>query len=390
MAGCATGALAADPLKLGVLTDMSSLNTDPTGAGSVLAVQMAVEDFGGKVAGRAIEVVSADHLNKADTASGIARQWFDQGGVDGVFDAAGSAVALAVNELARSANKVLNASSAVTTELSGKSCSPNTVQFMQDNYAIAAGVAAPMVRNFGKRWFFMTVDYTFGTDQQAMAARVIEANGGSVVGTVRTPLNTPDFSSFMLQAQSASADILGLVEISDDVTRSLKSAREFNIPAKMKIATFNMNVFVVNAIGLEATQGSYAAAAFYWDLNDGTRAFSERFKKRHPRGLYPGEYHAGDYAAALHYLKAVDALGGQSADGRAVVAKMKETPTDDPLFGKGSVRADGRGLHPLYLFEVKQPSESKHAWDYFTLKDKLPAEEAALPLKESVCPLVTK
>jgi branched-chain amino acid transport system substrate-binding protein len=348
---------------------------------------MAVEDFGGKLGESPIEIVSADHQNKADIGSNIARQWFDVDKVDVIADVPNSGVALAVNEIAREKNKVFLISGAASSALTGDKCSPNTVHWTYDTWALANGTGKAIVQTGGDSWFFITADYAFGHALEKDTAAVVEANGGKVVGAVRHPLNTADFSSFLLQAQSSGAKVIGLANAGADTTNSIKQAAEFGIVAGgQSLAGLLIFLTDVHALGLETAQGLIFTESFYWDTNDATRAFAKKFAERN-RGIHPTMIHAGVYAAVTHYLKAVSALGSDG-DGKAAIAKMKELPTDDPLFGKGTIRADGRKVHDMYLFEVKKPAESKAAWDYYKLRATIPAAEAFRPIEQGNCPLV--
>jgi branched-chain amino acid transport system substrate-binding protein len=374
-------------IKIGVLSDMSSLYTDLSGQGSVVAAQMAVEDFGAKLGETAIEIVSADHQNKADIGSNVARQWLDVDKVDVIVDVPNSGVALAVNEIAREKNKVFLISGAASSALTGDKCSPNTVHWTYDTWALANGTGKAIVKTGGDSWFFITADYAFGHALEKDTTAVVEATGGKVAGAVRHPLNNADFSSFLLQAQSSGAKVIGLANAGADTTNAIKQAAEFGIVAGgQSLAGLLIFLTDVHALGLETAQGLIFTEAFYWDMNDVTRAFAKKFAERN-RGIHPTMIHAGVYAAVTHYLKALSALGAD-ADGKAIVDKMKELPTDDPLFGKGTVRADGRKIHDMYLFEVKKPAESKAPWDYYKLRATIPAAEAFRPLDQGNCPLV--
>jgi branched-chain amino acid transport system substrate-binding protein len=378
-------------VKIGVLTDLSSVYSDPTGPGSVLAAQMAVEDSGLNAKGWKVEVVSADHLNKPDVGAGIARKWFDEENVDVIADVPNSGVALAVAPIIRDKNKIFLNSGAGTVALTNKACTPNTVHWAYDTYMLAHGSGAAMLKQGGDTWFFVTADYVFGKTLQADATAVVEAGGGKVLGSVNAPLNTPDFSSFILQAQNSKAKVIGLANAGGDTDNAIKQAHEFGIVASgQKIAPLLFSVEEANALGLEVAQGLQVTEPFYWDLNEGTRAFSKRFQARSRNHIMPSQIHAGVYAAVAHYLKVLEASGGNSHDGAAIVAKMKATPTEDALFGKGEIRIDGRHIHPAYLFEVKTPTESKYPWDYYKLVATIPAEEAFKPLSQSECPLVKK
>ncbi len=375
-------------IKIGVLTDMSSLYADLSGQGSVIAARMAVEDFGAAKKGMKVEIISADHQNKADVGSGIARQWLDSDKVDVIVDTPNSAVALAVNQIVKEKGKAFLVSGAASSDLTGKACSPNTIHWTYDTWALANGTGSAIVKTGGDSWFFITADYAFGHALERDTEAVVLKNGGKVLGKVRHPLNTADFSSFLLQAQSSKAKIVGLANAGGDTTNAIKQAAEFGI-VKGGQSLAGLLVFLtdVHALGLPTAQGLIFTEAFYWDTNDKTRSFAKRFAEL-DRGIHPTMIHAGVYAATLHYLKAVEALKGD--DGTKVIAKMKDTPTDDPLFGKGTIRADGRKLHPMYLFEVKKPAESKAPWDYYKLRATIPAEQAFRPIDQGDCPLVKK
>src|SRR5499427_3534402 len=380
-------AQAQEPIRIGVLNDQSSVYADFQGKGSVLAAQMAVEDYGGTAARRKVEVVSADHQNKPDVGSVLARKWFDQDGVDAILDVPNSAVALAVSEIARQKNRVLIGSGAGTSELTGSKCSPNTVHWTYDTWAYGHSLARAVAQRGGKSWFFITADYAFGHDLERQATDQLVKEGGKVVGGVRTPLGTPDFSSFLLQAQASGAQVVALAVAGGDTTNSLKQAAEFGLPAKQSMVSLIFTLNNVPALGLKASQGVLTVNPFYWDMNEDTRAFSRRFQARAHNKAMPNDMQAGVYSAVLHFLKAVDKVGG-AADGKAVVAAMKAMPTDDPLFGKGSIRQDGRKLHPMYLFQVKSPTESRNDWDFYKLVTTIPADQAFRPMSEGNCPLV--
>ena len=378
-------------VKIGNLNDMSGLYADVGGPGSTLAAQMAVEDSGMAAKGWKIEVVGGDHQNKPDVGTGIARQWFDVDNVDAILDTPNSGVALALNAVIKDKNKVFLNSGAASSDLTGKACTPNTVHWTYDTYALANTTGKAIVKGGGDSWFFITADYAFGLALERDTEAVVTANAGKVLGKVRAPLNTPDFSSFLLQAQTSKAKIIGLANAGGDTTNSIKQAAEFGIGAGgQSLAALLLFISDVHALGLPVAQGLQFTTSFYWDANDGTRAFADRFSKRTKNGAKPTMVQAGSYAAVLHYLKALDAIGSNPHDGAKVVAKMKEMPTDDPLFGKGTIREDGRKIHPVYLYEVKKPAESKGPWDYYKLKATVPAEEAFRPLAQSECPLVKK
>jgi branched-chain amino acid transport system substrate-binding protein len=387
VAGPARADFTGGKVRIGVLNDQSSLYADITGQGSVVAARMAVEDFGGKVKGAPIEVVFADHQNKPDVGSNIARQWYDTEGVDVIVDVPTSSVALAINEVTREKNKVFLVSGAATSDLTGAKCSPNTVHWTYDTWALANGTGSAIVQTGGDSWFFLTADYAFGHALERDTAAVVTKNGGKVLGSVRHPLNNPDFSSYLLQAQASKAKIIGLANAGGDTINSIKQAAEFGIVAGgQNLAGLLVFITDVHGLGLPIAQGLILTESFYWDLNENTRAFAKRFGER-MNGRVPTMVQAGVYASILHYLKALEALGSDG-DGKAVVDKMKAIPTDDPLFGKGEIRKDGRKLHPMYLFEVKKPAESKGPWDYYKLKATIPADKAFRPLAEGGCPLV--
>jgi branched-chain amino acid transport system substrate-binding protein len=377
-------------VRIGSLGDQSSLYADIGGPGSVIAAQMAVEDSGLLQKGWKIDVLSADHQNKPDVGANIARQWADLEKVDAFIDMAASSVGLAVSSVAREKNVVnLNTASA-TSDLTNAQCSPNTVHWVYDTYMLANGTGKALVKAGGDSWFFLTADYAFGHALERDTGDVVKAAGGTVTGAVRHPLNSSDFSSFLLRAQASKAKVIGLANAGGDTTNSIKQAAEFGIVSGgQKLAGLLLFITDVHALGTNTAQGLNFTETFYWDMNDQTRAFSKRFMERHKKSP-PTMVHAGNYASVLHYLKALEALGGNPRDGRAVVAKMKEMPTDDPLFGKGSIQPNGRKLHPAYLFEVKKPQESKYPWDYYKLVATIPAEEAFTPLDKSTCPLLKK
>jgi branched-chain amino acid transport system substrate-binding protein len=387
------GAALADDkvVKIGALSDQTSLYADVGGPGSTLAAQMAAEDSGLLKKGWTIDVVSGDHQNKPDIGAGIARKWFDEDKVDVIVDVPNSGVGLAVAQVVKEKNGVYLNSGAASSDLTGKACTPNTIHWAYDTYALANGTGKAVVKAGGDSWFFLTADYAFGHALQRDTTAVIEANGGKVVGSVNIPLNTPDFSSFLLQAQSSKAKIIGLANAGGDTTNAIKQAHEFGIVAGgQRLAALLLFITDVNALGLEVAQGLQFTETFYWDMNEGTRAFSKRFSERMKNHAEPTMVQAGVYASLLHYFKALEALGGNPHDGAKVVAKMKELPTDDPLFGQGVIRADGRAIHPAYLFEVKTPAESKYPWDYYKLVATIPADQAFRPLAQSECPLVKK
>jgi branched-chain amino acid transport system substrate-binding protein len=310
-------------------------------------------------------------------------------GVDMIVDVPNSAIALAINGLAREKNKVLIGSGAGTSELTGKSCSPNTVHWTYDTYSLGRSLGKALTAQGAKKWFFITADYAFGKDLEKNAADAVLANGGEVVGTARHPIGATDFSSFIVQAQNSGADVIGLANAGDDLSNSIKQAGDFGVASKQRIAALIANVNNIQGLGLPASQGLQVVTGYYWDLNEGTRAFAKRFQERHPRKNMPNDMQAGVYASVLHYLKAVE-QAKSADDGRVVVAAMKTIPTDDPLFGKGTIRADGRKMHPMHLFTTKTPQESKGPWDFYNLVRSIPAEEAFRPLAEGGCPLASQ
>jgi branched-chain amino acid transport system substrate-binding protein len=389
MTAAAHAQMTGNVIKIGVIGDQSSVYADATGPGMIVAARMAVEDAGGNVGSVPVEVVFADHQNKPDVGVSIVRQWIDRDGVDAITDIGASSVALAVNEVAREKNKVFLPTSTATSDLTGKACSPNTIHWTYDTWALANGTGKAVVKTGGDSWFFLTADYAFGHALERDVSNVVKTNGGKVAGAVRHPLNTPDFSSFLLQAQASKAKVIGLANAGGDTVNAIKQAAEFGIvKSGQKLAGLLVNITDVHAIGLRTAQGLQLTEAFYWDLNDQTRAWSKRFAAKHG-GKMPSMSQAGTYSAVQHYLKTLAQIKSD-ADGRAVVAKMKEIPTDDPIFGKGMIREDGRKIHPMYLFEAKSPDQSKGAWDYYKLVATIPAAEAFRPLEQGDCPLVKK
>src|SRR5262245_36022154 len=375
-------------IKIGVLSDISSLYSDLAGAGSVAAAKLAIEDFTAKNKDVKVDLISADHQNKADIGSSVANQWFDVDKVDLIVDTPNSAVALAVSEVARQKNKVFVVSGAAASDLTGPKCNANTVHWTYDTWMLANGTGKALVKTGGNTWFFLTADYAFGHALERDTAAAVEASGGKVLGKVRHPLNTNDFSSFLLQAQSSKAKVIGLANAGGDTINSIKQGAEFGIvKSGQKFAGLLVFASDVNALGLATAQGLTLTETWYWDANDANRVWTKRWQAERPN-KFPTMVQAGVYSGVLHYLKAVAALKS-AADGKAVVAKMKEMPTDDPLFGKGAIRADGRKVHDAYLFEVKTPAESKHPGDFYHLRATIPAAEAFRPLKEGGCPLVS-
>ncbi|WP_198369660.1 ABC transporter substrate-binding protein [Roseomonas rosulenta] len=374
-------------IRIGVLTDMSGPYRDTTGPGSVVLTQAAAAEFAGR--GFAVEVLQADHQNRPDVGANIARQWYDQG-VDVVVDVPTSSVALAVNQIAREKNKVFLNSGAATSDLTGAQCSPNTVHWTYDTWMLAKGTGAAIVRTGGDSWFFITADYAFGHALERDTANFVRNAGGRVLGQVRYPFPaTTDFSAFVLQAQASRAKVLGMANASTDTVNTIKSAREFGLHRSMKFAALLMGVMDIHALGLESAQGLLLTESFYWDLNDRTRALTQRVRQAN-QNRPPAMVPAGCYGATLHYLKAVADMGAAAAkaDGRAAVARMKAMPTDDDAFGPGRIREDGRKIHPVYLFEVKSPAESRAPYDYYKVAATTPAEEAFRPVAEGGCSLV--
>lgn len=396
LAACALGALctlgaarAAElvPVKIGVLNDRSGVYFDSTGEGAAVAARMAVEDFKPAEHGLKIEVVAADHQNKPDVGASITRQWYDRDGVDAVFDVPTSSVALAVAQITKEKNKAFVNSGGGTADLTGPQCTPNTVHWTYDTVALANGTGKAILKRGGKSWYFITADYAFGLALERDTKAVVLKNGGTVVGGVRTPFPNPDFSSFLLQAQASGAQVIGLADAGLDAANAIKQAHEFGIrQGGQQLAGLLVAETDIHSLGLEVAQGLVFTAAFYWDLTEATRAFSARFEKQ-MSGKKPTSYQAGVYASALHYFKAVAALKS-ARDGAAVVAKMKELPTDDPLFGRGMIRADGRKIHPMYLFEAKAPAESKGEWDLYKVLETIPGDQAFRPMSEGGCPMI--
>ena len=375
------------PIKIGVMNDMAGPYADISGKGGLWAVKKAIEDFGAAAKGMQVEVVAADHQNKPDVGATIARKWLESDGVDMIIDVNTSSVGLAVNEVTASLNKAyLNVGSA-TSDLSGKACKATTIHWVYDTWMLANGTGSAIVKNGGDSWFFITADYAFGLALERDTAAVVEANGGKIVGKVRAPFPTADFSSFLLQAQGSKAKVIGLANAGADTINSIKTAGEFGI-TKGGQTLAGLLVFLsdIHSLGLKTAQGLTFTDPWYWDLNDNNRAFAKEFAAAND-GKYPGFNPAGDYSATIHYLKAVEALG-DAKDGKAVIEKMKSMPTDDKLFGKGTIRADGRKLHPAYLVQVKTPEQSKYAYDYYNVLATIPADKAFRPLADGGCPLV--
>jgi branched-chain amino acid transport system substrate-binding protein len=377
-------------VRIGVLTDMSGPYADVGGTGSTLAAQIAVEESGIAARGWKVDVVSADHQNKVDIGSNIAREWIDQGKADVIVDALNSGVALAVTQVVKEKNKVFLVSGAASSDLSGKACTPNTIHWTYDTFALANGTGKALTKAGGDTWYFITADYAFGKALERDTTAVVLANGGKVLGDVMAPLNNADFSSQLLQAQASKAKVIGLANAGADSANSIKQAAEFGVTQSgQKLAALLIFLSDVHALGLNAAQGLEFTATYYWDMNDQTRSFADRFSKRSKNAAKPTMVTAGVYSSLIHYLKAVEALGSAS-DGAAVVAKMKSMPTDDVAFGKGYIREDGRKIHPAYLLQIKKPDESKYPWDYARVVTTIPADEAFRPLAQSECPLVKK
>jgi branched-chain amino acid transport system substrate-binding protein len=388
--GSARGQISDDVVKIGVLTDMSSLYSDGTGRGSLVAAQMAAEDFGGKVRGKPVEVIGGDHQNKPDVGANLARNWYDNEKVDAIADAVTSSIALAVQAVTKEKNKVLLISGAGTSDLTGKDCSPNGVQWTYDTYAQSNVSAREMVKRGGDTWFFISADYAFGTALQRDAASIVTKSGGKVLGNVRHPLNTNDFSSFLLQAQASGAKVIALANAGSDASNAIKQAHEFGLTggkgSKQQMLALLLGITDSKALGLELGQGLIVTEGFYWDLNDETRAFSNRFYER--VGHMPTMFQAGVYSSVLHYLKAAEAAG--TDDAKTVLAKMRELPVNDFFAKNGVLREDGRMVHEMYLLQMKTPAESKGPWDLYKVLSRVPGPEAYRPLSESECPLVKK
>ncbi len=378
--------ISGDVVKIGVLTDLSGLYSDIGGQGSVLAAQMAVEDFGGTVAGKKVEVLSADHQNKADVGAQKAREWIDREGVDMITDALNSAVGIATAKVVAEKKRILINTGAASTRLTNEDCTPYTIHHTYDTFALANGTGKAVVKQGGDTWFFLTADYAFGHSLEKDTGDVVKANGGKVVGAVRHPLNTSDFSSFLLQAQSSKAKIVGLANAGGDTINSIKAANEFGITKNQSLAGLLVFITDVHSLGLAATQNMYVTEAWYWDLNDDTRRWSKRFFEKHKK--MPSMVHAGVYSGTMMYLNAIKATGTDDAD--AVMKWLRANKHND-MFGKNmTLREDGRLVHDMYLLQVKKPGESKSPWDYYHVRQTIPAAEAFQPLAQSRCPLVKK
>jgi branched-chain amino acid transport system substrate-binding protein len=374
-----------DVVKLGVLTDLSSLYSDATGKGSVIAAQMAVEDFGGKVRGKPIEVISADHQNKPDVGSSIARDWYDNQHVDAIVDVPTSSIALAVQKITQDKNKVFLMSGPGSSDLTGVACSPNGIMWTYDTYALSQVTAKALIARKDDSWFFITADYAFGHALERDAANTVKANGGTVMGSVNAPFNSQDFSSFLLQAQGSKAKVVGLANAGGDTQTAIKQAAEFGLSeGGQKIAALLLEITDTHSLGLKTAQGLLAADAFYWDRDDESRAFSTRFFAR--AGNMPSMIQAGIYSAVTHYLKAIDATG--TDDAKTVIAKMKATPINDFFAKNGYIREDGRMVHDMYLVQAKKPSESKGEWDLYNILATIPGDQALRPMSEGGCPYI--
>jgi branched-chain amino acid transport system substrate-binding protein len=383
--GAANAQISDDVVKIGVLTDMSSLYADATGKGSLAAVQMAVADYGAKVKGKPVEVISADHQNKPDIGVAIARNWYDNEKVDAIFDVPTSSVALPVSALTREKNRININSGGGSSDITGVACSPNTVHWTYDTYALSNVAGKAMVKRGEDTWFFVTADYAFGMALERDAANVVKESGGKVLGDVRHPLNSSDFSSYLLQAQASKAKVVALANAGGDTTNALKQASEFGITkGGQKMIALLQEITDTHSLGVKETQGLIVTDAFYWDMNDETRAFSKRFNEK--VGHMPTMIQAGLYSATMHYLKAIDAIGTDEAP--KVMAQMRATPVNDFFAKNGKIRIDGRMVHDMYLFEVKTPAESKGEWDLYKLLATVPGDEAFRPLDKGGCPLV--
>ena len=382
----AAGKLTNDVVRIGVLTDLSGTYSDISGKGAVEAVKMAVEDFGGKMFGRNIEVVFADHQNKPDIGGAKAREWFDTGGVDMVTDLANSGVALAVAGLGKEKKRHVIVNNASNMGITNAQCSPYTVHYTYDAWSLANGTGRTVVEQGGDTWFFLTVDFAFGHGLEQQVGDIVRGNKGRVLGAARHPLGASDFASFVLQAQASKAKIIGIASTGGDAVNAIKAANEFGATKNQKLAALLLWINDVHSLGLPTAQGMLLTNAWYWDMNEESRAFSKRFMQR--VGSMPNMAHAGDYSSTLHYLKAVQAAGTDEPD--AVSAQMRKMPVNDMFARNGTIRADGRMVHDMYLWEVKKPAESKYAWDYLKLVKTIPAAQAFMPLEQSTCYLVRK
>lgn len=387
MAGPAAAQFSDNKIRIGVLTDMSSLYSDINGPGAALATQMAIEDFGGSVNGVPVEMVSADTQNKPDIGISVGGKWLDAEGVDVILGASSSAVTLAVQKMVGEKDSVLLVSDAASSTITGSNCNANTIHWVYDTAALANGTGSAVVKAGGDTWFFLTADYAFGYALQKDVSEVVEASGGKVLGAVRHPLNTPDFSSFVLQAQASGAKVVGMANAGGDTVNAIKGASEFGLTqAGQKLAGLLVFITDVHSLGLQTAQGLQLTSAYYWDRTEEGRAWAKRFSERFD-GKMPTSVQAGFYSSTLHYLKTLQEIG-TDGPGKTVVAEMKKRKTDDPLFGKGYIRQDGRKMHDMYLLEVKKPSESKGPWDYMKLVRTIPGDEAFRPMEKGGCSLV--
>ena len=386
VSGATAAGLSDGVLKVGVMTDMSGAYSDLCGPGSVVAAQMAIDDFGGKVLGKKIELVSVDHQNKADIAANKAREWFDTGKVDAIADLPTSSCALAVEEVAKQKNRITLISTGASTKITNDACSPTNVHWTYDTYALAVGTGKAVVASGGDTWYFITADYAFGHSLEGDTASVVEASGGKVLGKVRAPFPNTDFSSFLMQAQASGAKIIGLANAGGDTMNAIKQAKEFGITQNQSLAGLLIFITDINSLGLETAQGMMLTTGFYWDRDDETRAWAKRFAAKH--GNMPTMGQAGVYSSLLHYFKAVDKAGTDEAG--AVMAAMKSIPVNDMFAKNGYIRDDGRMVHDMYLAQVKKPSESTGKWDYYKIIRTIPGDDAYMPLEKSTCPLVKK
>lgn len=375
------------PIRVGVMSDMAGMTSEIVGPGSVIAAKMAVEDFGGKIGNRPIEVVSGDHQNKPDTGSTLARRWLDVEGVHMIVDVPNSSVALAVQEVVKIANKVILHTAGASPALTGKSCTPNSIHWSRDSYGLAQSIGKAVVKSGGDTWFFVTADYAFGHATEAAVGDVVKKSGGKILGSARHPTNASDFASFLLQAQASNAKVIGMANAGADTILAVKQAAEFGITKKQRLVASYINISEIHALGLKAAQGAQLVDTAYWDLNDDMRQWSRRFFERHKK--MPTSLQADVYSAVTHYLKAVKA-GADPNDGVAVVKKMKTITIDGPVLRKATIREDGRVVRDYYLFRVKTPDESKTPWDYYKLEATVPGEQLVVPLSASECPLVRK
>jgi branched-chain amino acid transport system substrate-binding protein len=390
-AGAAQAQYSDNKIKIGVLTDLSGTYSDLAGQGTIVAAQMAVDDFGGKVNGVPVEIVSADHQNKADIASSIARKWYDAEGVDAIAELVTTAAAVAVREVSKEKGKIDLVSGAASTPLTNDKCSPTGFHWTYDTYALANGTANAVVKQGGDTWFFLTADYAFGQNLQAQTERVVKAHGGKVLGAVKHPFPNADFSSFLLQAQASGAKIIGLANAGSDTINAIKQAKEFGITqGGQQLAGLLVFITDVHSLGLDTAQGMMLTTGYYWDMNDETRAWSKRWSAKMGGGKMPSMVHAGTYSAVTHYLKALAAA--KTDDGAKVADQMRAIPIKDAsgFAQNGKLRADGRMVHDMFLAQVKKPAESKGAWDYYKILRTIPGDEAFQPLAESTCPLVKK